>query len=270
MLLGRATVPSVIQKKRSEAHLSTPDRPRSSYIWVSPNHPTIWPDKLHPNTSKSTLVGSVLIPRLETSMHTNGPTIPYIPTTISGRLRQTRYRMRPWPARLWRALIEVGLWGASCQKTTLLLAPQPQLSMNRSTDCYHLGCNNLSPKAITQISSMCVMGVPGKPNHGTWKLSLFSSPHVMILTTLLVQHFPMVFNKISDPLHRTYSYDARAAAAATSQRYCSTVGSHNNPNSRRNGDISDDSIRDLDAGNFPRWAWVPCADRGTFRRFRSV
>lgn len=266
MLLGRATVPSVIQKKRSEAHLSTPDRPRSSYIGVSPNHPTIWLDKLHPNTLKSTLVGSVMIPRLEPSMHTNGPTIPYIQTTISG---QTRYRMRPWPARLWRALI-IGWPLGRCQKTTLLLAPWPQLSMNRSTNCCYLGCNNLYPKAITQISSIRVMGVSGKPNHGTWKLSLFSSPHVMILTTLLVQHFPMVFNKISDPLHRTYSYDARVAAAATSQRYCSTVGSHNNPNSRRNGDISDDSIRDLDAGNFPRWAWVPCADRGTFRRFRSV
>lgn len=55
----------------------------------------------------------------------------------------------------------------------------------------------------------------------------------------------------------SYFYDVRAApppAVATSQRYCSTVGDHNNPNSRRNGDISDDSIRDLDGGNFPRWA----------------
>lgn len=42
--------------------------------------------------------------------------------------------------------------------------------------------------------------------------------------------------------------------AVTCQRYCSTAGGHNNPNSRRNGDISDDSIQDLDGGNFPRWA----------------
>lgn len=104
MLLGRAIVSSVIQKKRSEAHLSAPDRLRSSYIWISPIHPTIWPYKLHPNTSKSTLVGSVMISHLEPSAHTNGPS-PYIQTTISGRRRQTPYRMRPWPARLWRALI---------------------------------------------------------------------------------------------------------------------------------------------------------------------
>lgn len=66
-------------------------------------------------------------------------------------------------------------------------------------------------------------------------------------------------------------YGSRAAvAAATFQRHCKTAGDRNNPSSRHNGEISDGSTRDLDGGNFRRWALVPCAGRGTFRRFRSV
>lgn len=96
----------------------------------------------------------------------------------------------------------MAFWWASCQKTTLLLAPRQPIAAIWIATIY-------LQRPFTQISSICVMGLPGKPNHGIWKLSLFSSPHVMILTTLLVQHFPMVFIKISDPLHRTLMMQGR-------------------------------------------------------------
>lgn len=79
-----------------------------------------------------------------------------------------------------------------------------------------------------------------------------------------------VNRNLLNPLGLLFYDSSVAAAAATFRRHCSKAGDHNNPSSRHNGDTSDDSIRDLDGGNFPRWASVRCADRGTSRRFRSV
>lgn len=114
------------------------------------------------------------------------------------------------------------------------------------------------------------MRISGKPDLGTRYLCVLPSPHILILRALLVRHSSGNFNRNLSSTSSCFYGSRAAVAAATFQRHCRTTGDRNNPSSRHNGDISDGSTRDLDGGNFPRWALVPCAGRGTFRRFRSV
>lgn len=102
-----------------------------------------------------------------------------------------------------------------------------------------------------------------KPNHGHSRFFRQNSLFWLVIFSLK----PLI-----NPLRLLFYDPSRVSstAAATFRRHCSTAGDHNNPSSRRNSDTSDGLKRDLDGGNFPRWASGPCADRGTFRRFRSV